>query len=262
VIECCEATGCVGDAFTCAASCCVDDCTVMSHAGRAVVCADGSCITECDFRQCTCPPGEFVISAGASCVIECCEVTGGSSSCAISCGDHSSVEDCSVINHQGACITCSSSCCVCECRCVGGFSGIACGPDCDIDDNEVSVAPSNGTVGGGAAISVLGARGRITCNYVKRGGIVIFGGADSCTIEENTIVGGDGPPGTDGGSISIAQGVTGCVVSCNTVRRNSMTNAFVIPPGNTFGPIVNSIAGGDLSTIPGGSHPQCNCVHL
>ncbi len=261
VIECCEVSSCA-KGWTCQDKCLIDDCTFVSLSGSAVTCAAECCITECDFRTCSCPLGSSVVFTGASCVVECCEVTGGSSSCAITCDSNSSVEDCSVINHQGAGITCASSCCVCECRCVGGFSGISCGADCDIDDNEVSVAPSNGTIGGGPAISVLGGRGRIVCNYVKRGGITLFDGANGCTVEDNTVMGGDGPPGTDGGSIVLASTVTGCRVSSNTVRRASMTNAFVIPPGNSFGPVVNSIAGGDLSTLPGGNHPQCNCVHL
>ncbi len=50
------------------------------------------------------------------------------------------------------------------------------------------------------------------------------------------------------------------IVVRNTATANSQGD-FSIALGNTFGPIVNASAGGDLSTISGGNHPAANIRH-
>lgn len=261
VIDCCDVSGGSGGAFRCADGCCLDGCTVLSHNAGAATCVVANLrtrINELEMRLCS---AGILCHVGADSLVECCEITGGTSSVAIQCDSGCSVEDCSVINHAGASITTLYECTICHCRCVGGFSGISCAADCVIEDNECSVAQGGTSGGGGPAIAVSGPRGKISCNYIRRGGIIIFGGANYCTIEENTVLGGDGPPGTDGGFIAIAQGVTGCTVLSNSIRRGSMSSALSIPAGNTFGPIVNAISGGELDTLAGGTHPDSNIVH-
>lgn len=286
LVDDCTFVSLSGPPVTCGSACCVTECNIrvctcpagyFVRAGSdsvventefsggsclgAILCDSACCVTECNFRTCTCPAG-YVIRVGSDSVVECNEITGGASLGAIVVDTACCVEECTVISHQGPSITCSSSCSVCRCKCLAGYSGISCEADCVIEENEVSVAAAGTSGGGGPAIAVSGGRGKITCNYVRRGGIALFDGSNGCCVEDNTVFGGDGPPGTDGGSISLAASVRGCIVRGNSIRNASTTSALFIPPGNAFGPVVNATQGGDLSTLSGGSHPMCNCVHL
>ncbi len=256
VIECCEVTGGSGGAISCESACCVEDCTVSNHQGLAIRCADGSCVTECDCRNVSGGLGA-VVTAGANSVIECCEVTGGSSTLgAYLCASGVCVDDCTAMSHNGLAIDCAEGCSLSDNKLRYCF-GLRVTDDCTVCDNEVSNAPG----GGAGAIMVMGQRCCVSGNYVGNGGIIIFAGGDYALIEDNHCVGAGGPPGTGGGTIALAQGVTGCTVRDNHIRRPSTTNAFVIPAGNSYGPIANCIAGGDLSILPSGSHPHANFVY-
>lgn len=255
VVECCEVAAC-SSGWVCQDRCCVEDCTFASLSGSAVTCADSCCITECDARHCTCPPGVSVFRTGHSAVVECCEVSGGSGA-AITCDASCCIEDCSVVSQQGGAITCADRGSV-ECCKMSLSGGITCAAECCVCDNEVSFDGSGGTAGGGNAITIAGERCCLSSNYIS-GRVVIFGG--QCLVEDNHLVGSGGPPGTGGASLAIAQGVTGCQVRSNHISRASTTGAISIPAGNSYGPVCNCIGGGDLSVIPGGSHPHANFLY-
>lgn len=259
VVECCECTGGSGAFCVCGPSSSVEDCSVSSRALVAgttsvahIQCADGSCVTECDVRGCT----GLAVSVGSNSVIECCEVSGGSGG-AFHCADGCCVEDSSVTNHEGFSVECGSRCSVDD----NHFRmcwGATCGAECCISGNEMTVSSS--ALGGGAAITVGGERCCVSDNFITGGGLVVIFGGDYTLLEGNHVSGSGGPAGTGGGSISIAQGVTGCHVRSNHVRRGSLSSAISMPPGTSFGPVVNAIAGGDVSALPGGGSSHANFV--
>jgi hypothetical protein len=254
VADSCDVTGGSGGAFRCADGCCLDGCTVLSHtSSNAIITNMRTRINELEARLCS---GGLLLSVGADSTVECCEITGGSGG-AIHCDDGCCVEDCSIVNHAGVAIACASRCTIDSNKVVASW-GVECAAECCVSDNEVSYDGSGGG-GGGGGLNIYGERCCVSGNYVA-GVIYLFGGADRCLVEDNHVVGAGGSAGTGGGSISIAAGVTGCSLRSNHARRGSMTSAFVVPPGNSFGPIVNTIAGGDLSALPGGAHPHANFV--
>lgn len=108
--------------------------------------------------------------------------------------------------------------------------------DCKINVSGISstgiLAPSGGEV-----------RGCVISGAVT--GISATG--TGATIDGNTVIGC-----TTGYSVA---GASNLVVR-NNARGN--TTDFTIGAGNTFGPIVNATAGGDLSGIGGSTHPQAN----
>lgn len=264
VIECCECTGGAGAFCQCLAGSSVEDCTVSGRAlssglpGNSATafirCGDGSCVTECDVRNCV----GLAVSVDSNSVIECCEVSGGSGG-AFHCVDACCVEDSSVTNHEGFSVTCGARCSIDD----NHFRmcwGATCGAECCVSGNEMSVSSS--ALGGGAAITIGGERCCVSDNYVTSGSILVVSGGDFTLLERNHVTGaGGGTTGTGGGSISVAAGVSNCHVRSNHVRRNSTSNAFSMPPGTSFGPVVNAIAGGDVSQLQGGTSPHANFVY-
>lgn len=260
VVECCECTGGSGAFCVCGPASTVEDCSVSNRALIAgttsvahIQCADGSCVTECDVRNCV----GLAVSVESNSVIECCEVSGGSGG-AFHCADSCCVEDSSVTNHEGFSVTCGARCSIDD----NHFRmcwGATCGTECCVSGNEMSVSSS--AMGGGAAVTIGGERCCVSDNFVTSGSILVVSGGDFTLLERNHVTGAGGGTGIGGGSISVASGVTGCHLRGNHVRRNSVSNAYALPPGTSFGPVVNAIAGGDVSALPGGTSPHANFVY-
>jgi hypothetical protein len=91
---------------------------------------------------------------------------------------------------------------------------------------------------------------------------VVLVGGDGALIDGNHVVGPGSAAGTVGnGLIFIQQGVTRCHVACNRVRGNSTSSTFMIPPGNSYGPLAVVTDQGDMSAIPAAGHPWANFIH-
>jgi hypothetical protein len=99
------------------------------------------------------------------------------------------------------------------------------------------------------------------CSY---NGILTFGGVPTqgagicitnspgCRIEANTL---------DQNYAALLVAPTNhALVLRNSANGNAATN-YAIGPGNSWGPIVDVSAGGDISAIPNSSHPAANFIH-
>lgn len=144
------------------------------------------------------------------------------------------------------------------CRCP---SGIDCGAASVVAENDVDI--TDGATGHG--IAIRGGRSCICDNFVcggggGGGGIVLFQGADGSLVEGNHVAGAASSAAgtTGGGLIWIQPNVRGCHVISNRVRGVSISSAFYIPPGNSYGPLV--VASGDLSLVQHAEHPLANTV--
>ena len=260
-IECCTCDTCpVG--FVMGDDSCCEDCDAHHIAGSGITCGARCSVCDCDCRSCD----TWGCIVGDDSSVECCAVSGGGgggagglTGGAFLCADGCCVSDCSVTQTTGPSIQCSSRCVVCRCTCKQGW-GIDVQAQCTVTENECIDCLSLQPFGG--AIIVHGQRCCVEDNYCSGGGILVLTGGDRCVIENNQCAGSESTvPGTGGGAIYIEPGVTGCHVVCNRNRGNSVSSAFSIPPGNSFGPLCNVSAGGDMSLVASSSHPQCNIVY-
>ncbi len=260
-IECCTCDECPAGFVMGDDSCC-EDCDAHHIAGNGIAGGARCSVCDCDCRSCD----AWACVVGDDSSVECCSVSGGGGGGATGlagggflCADGCCVSDCSVTQTTGPSIQCSSRSVVCRCTCKQGW-GIDVQAQCSVTENECIDCTNVQPFGG--AIVVHGERCCVEDNYCSGGGILVLAGGDRCVIENNQCAGSQSTvPGTGGGAIYIEPGVTGCHVVCNRSRGNSVSSAFSIPPGNSFGPLCNVAAGGDMSLVQSSSHPQCNFVY-
>ncbi len=247
----------------------MDGCTFKGFGNNLALFGDGAVV-----QRCTGDNGaeSAAMNIGnrsliADCVFTQAHITGGES-CTVS--------RCTVRPDWGPttpnpCITVGAGCIVQECNVSGSnnnlVTGIAAGANSSILSCTVTGGPpgSYQAVGitAGAGSTVRGCKVAVTGEFATGIAAPPFGVVSSCsvtstvtaisqagagsTIEGNTVYG-------SATGISVT-GVQNLVVR-NTARGN--TTDYALGAGNSFGPIVNATAGGDLALIPGASHPQAN----
>lgn len=250
-------TDSTGRAARCGDGCCVEASHFIRVTGDVIVLGDRCSVSECDMRQCD----GLAVSAGSACVIECCECAGGAGG-GIRCADGCCVEDCSVVGKDGLAIECGSRSSVTENHVVSCW-GISCASECECCDNDLSDCSGGPdalqTLGG--AITIHGGSTLCEGNFVSNAlyGITIQQAASSCHVHDNTVTGagGGGVPGTLGGAgILFHDAATGCLCTSNHVQALPGTAPYVMGTAS-HGPIV-VVTGGDISALPGSSHPLAN----
>jgi len=260
-IECCTCDECPSG-FTMGNDSCCEDCDALHIAGTGITGGDRSRVCDCDMSFCD----SWSVIVGERSNVECCSAAGGGGGGSggiigggIQCGSGSCACDCSVVATTGPSILCASRCTLCRCHCESGW-GIEVHDQCSVYENECIECISLQPLGGALIV-----HGQLTCvedNYCSGGGIVLLAGADACVVENNQCAGsGSTIPGTGGGVIFLDSSVRGCTVVRNRCRGSSTSSAFSIPPSNSFGPLCNVSAGGDMSGVAGSSHHLCNQVY-
>ena len=241
----------------CADDCCVEACEMLGSAGDALVVGNRCLVSECDVRQCD----GLAISTGLACVVECCEVVGGTGG-GIHCADGCCVEDCTVVGKDAIAIDCGSRCSVTENRVVLCW-GISCASECACCDNELSSCSGGPDTSDRTGGAILIHGGFCTCedNYISssRVGISVQLDGHSCLVHENVVTGagaGADPVGGGGAGIVFHDQAFGCTCTCNHLRALPGTPPYVMGSA-AHGPIV-VLASGDMSGIPGSSHPLAN----
>ena len=249
----------VGRAIQSVGGLCLDDCSFVRVTGDVLVVGGSSFVSDSEFLQCD----GTAVTVGPASVIEGCDCVGGTGG-GFRCADGCCVEDCSVLSKEAFAIECGSRCSVSENKVVL-CGGISLGSECDCCDNDLSNCSggSDATQPMGGAINVRGGLCICEDNFVSgsRVGLSITVGGSWSTVENNTIMGagtGGDPVAGGGAGIFVDPGATGVLCICNHVTALQGTPPYVLGTA-TYGPIVSLLgAGGDISAVPGSSHPMAN----
>jgi hypothetical protein len=224
--------------------CWFDSCDASSAAGTTgggtAALGDGGVFFDCDVRSCK----DSLVSVGHHGIIEECTNINGTGGCFSSNGD-AVMEDNFAMSNDGNAITIAERGVVIGNR-VLLSGGIHVGASSVVSENDVDGAPGNG-------ISVHGPQCCVEENFVANcnAGIVVHNGGDQTLVECNQIVNA-----TVGAVIVEAQR---CFVVCNYASGSDPTvEAYVIPSGNAYGPLLTVSGVDDISAVPGSDHPWAN----
>ena len=237
----------------------IECCSFLRVTGDVVVTGGGSSVTECEFRQCN----GTAVSTGPACLVEGCDCTGGSGG-GIRCADGSCVEGCTIVNKDAFAIECGSRSSVSENQVVRCW-GISVSAQCSCCDNDLSSCSGGPDTPErlGGAIVIHGAECTCESNWISssRIGISVQLDGSSCLVNDNVVLGAgasSGAPGGPGAGIVVHDAATGVLCTCNHLRALPGTAPF-IPGTSAFGPVV-VVTSGDISALPGSSHPLANTV--
>ena len=162
----------------------------------------------------------------------------GNATCGIAAGGRTTIHDCTASFNGSAGIQISVLDTVRDCSCVNnGLYGIL-----ENNNGDSVIQQNNCSYNGTLAYS-----GAITTGA----GIFVTNSA-GCRIEGNTV-------DFNYAGLVVAP-LNQALILRNSADANVATN-FVLGAGNSWGPIVNVTAGGDISTIPNSSHPGANFIH-
>lgn len=167
------------------------------------------------------------IDTGQSCVLESCNASESSDGGGINVSNSCTLTDCVAATNQLDNFTTLAGCILTHCVASGSVTG-----------NGFTLGPGN-TISGCSATGNSGA------------GIYVTN-APGCRIEGNTL-------DFNYAAMVIAPNNQAFILR-NSADANVFTN-YSIGTGNSWGPIVNATAGGDISTIPNSSHPDANFIH-
>src|SRR5262245_48895869 len=248
---CCDCDDC-DDVFIsdCLFHECVNPPDPVGGGGEVARCRDGCEFEDIDVRDCV---GSTLRARHNTCFG--CVVCVGGTTPYVQCADACCIEDSLFSNSASQAVVCGNRCQI-EGNKVSQCYGLYFGSESLVCDNEISVP-------GGPALTAGGGRTCIEDNLINGVGpgggcIDVLLGGDGALIDSNHVT-------VDGGvAIHIAPGVTGCHVQCNCVRSvqsPGLPDLILIPPGNSYGPIVSVAQAGDVSGIPNAGHPWANFLH-
>lgn len=249
-------TDSTGLAVHCGDDCCIEASHFIRVTGDVILMGGRGAVSECDIRQCD----GLAVSTGSDCVIECCECvggTGGGYRCATGC----CVEDCTVQGKDALAIDCGSRCSVTDNKVVLCW-GISCASECVCCDNDLSSCSGGPDTPDrlGGAIVVHGDLTTCEGNFISnsRVGISVQLDGSSCHVHDNLVtgVGASSVPGGVAAGIVVHASTSGVLCTCNHVRALQGAVPYIMGSAS-YGPIV-AVSGGDISALPGSSHPLAN----
>jgi hypothetical protein len=229
-------------ADSCVEECWFDSCDSTTNSAARGTCAlgPGGVVFDCDVRSCR----GALVSVGPHGVIEECTNFNGDGGCFFAAAD-AVMEDNFAMDNSGAGFTIQTRGVLIGNRLLK-VGGLHVGAGSVVSENDIGDAP-------GAAITVHGARCCVEENYIAnaRVGIVVIGGAGETLVDGNQIVGAQS-------GVAIDDKAPGCFVVRNCVRGIAGAAAYTIPPGSSYGPIVQVAGTGDISAVVGADHPWAN----
>ena len=233
-IKNCAMTGNGGNGINTGNSSVIDSCAANTNDEDNIVTGNGCTLNQCTANGSTTGNG-FTLASGNT-------ITGssaiGNATNGIDASDRTTIQNCTATFNGNAGIHIGVLVGVRGCSCVNnGVYGILADNNGDgvIADNNCSyngTVAYSGTINSGAGILVTNSPG--------------------CRIEGNTL-------DFNNAALIVAPSNRALILR-NSADANIATN-YVFGAGNSWGPIVNATAGGDISTIPNSSHPDANFIH-
>ncbi len=231
-----------GPGFRAGYTCSFEDC-IAAEDGTGFEVQNSSCI----FERCNCQLDGIGMVTGDNCTLRDVTVyySGGDG---IDAGQACVLEGCSVSESSGNGISVSNSCTLTGCVvATNETDNIVTSAGCVLSRCVANGSTTGNGIAPGPANTITG------CNATGNAGAGIFvTNAPGCRIEGNTL-------DFNNAAMVVAPNNHAFILR-NSADANVATN-FVFGSGNSWGPIVNTSAGGDISTIANSSHPDANFIH-